>query len=118
MSDNLPYVIKQVLKLYDVEAWAFSNKKRDLSNKKRDHVSITVHVMFTPKKESSISPTNVKCYGVVGYYKKGSKLEEMILNSELEMPILSYVDDKSSFYSFVEEKIRKVADKEYKRLYD
>jgi hypothetical protein len=111
MSDNTPYVVKQVLKLYDIESFAFSNKKRD-------HVSITVHVIFTPKKESSISPTNVKCYGVVGYYKKGSKLEEMMLNSELEMPILSYVDDKSSFYSFVEDKIRKVADKEYKRLHD
>jgi len=111
MSDNTPYVVKQVLKLYDIEALAFSNKKRD-------HISITVHVIFTPKKESSISPTNVKCYGVVGYYKKGSKLEEMMLNSESEMPILSYVDDKSSFYSFVEDKIRKVADKEYKRLHD
>jgi hypothetical protein len=111
MSDNTPYVVKQVLKLYDIEALAFSHKKRD-------YVSITVHVIFTPKKESSISPTNVKCYGVVNFYKKGSKLEEMMLNSEAEMPILSYTDDKSSFYSFVEEKIRKVANKEYKRQYE
>jgi hypothetical protein len=38
----------------------------------------------------------------------------MMLNSELEMPILSYVDDNTSFYSFVEGIIRDVADKEYK----
>jgi hypothetical protein len=107
MSDNLPYVVKQVLKLYDIETHAFVNKKRD-------HISITVHVIFVPKKVNSISPKKVGCYGVVGYYKKGSKLEEMMLNSELEMPILSYVDDKSSFYSFTEEIIRDVADKEYK----
>jgi hypothetical protein len=56
----------------------------------------------------------VGCYGVIGYYKKGSKLEEMMLNSELDIPILSYVDDKASFYSFVEETIRDVADKKYK----
>jgi hypothetical protein len=107
MSDNTPYVVKQILKLYDIETHKFVNKKRD-------YISITVHVIFTPKKESSISPKKVGCYGVVGYYMKGSKLEEMMLNSELEMPILSYVDDKSSFYSFTEEIIRDVADKEYK----
>ena len=107
MSDNLPYVVKQVLKLYNVETHAFVNKKRD-------HVSITVHVIFVPKKENSITPKKVGCYGVVGYYKKGSKLEEMMLNNELEMPILSYVDDNTSFYSFVEETIKSVADKEYK----
>jgi len=106
MSDNIPYVVKQVLKLYDVETHAFVNKKRD-------HVSITVHVIFVPKKENSITPKKVGCYGVVGYYKKGSKLEEMMLNSELEMPILSYIDDKSSFYSFVEGAIRDVADDKY-----
>jgi hypothetical protein len=107
MSDNIPYVVKQVLKLYDIENHAFVNKKRD-------HISITVHVIFVPKKVSSISPKKVGCYGVIGYYKKGSKLEEMMLNSELDIPILSYVDDKDSFYSFVEETIRDVADKKYK----
>ena len=111
MSDNLPYVVKQILKLYDIETHAFVNKKRG-------HISITVHVIFTPKKESSISPKKVGCYGVVGYYKKGSKLEEMMLNSELEMPILLYIDDKPSFYSFVEDTIRDVADKEYNKLYE
>jgi hypothetical protein len=109
MSNNTPYVVKQVLKLYDIESIAFVNKKRN-------YISITVHVIFTPKKISSISPTNVKCYGVVNFYKKGNKLEEMMLNNESEMPILSYIDDKSSFYNFVEEKIRDVADKEYNAL--
>ena len=41
-----------------------------------------------------------------------------MLNNESEMPILSYIDDKSSFYNFVEEKIRDVADKEYNALDD
>jgi hypothetical protein len=109
MSNNTPYVVKQVLKLYDIESVAFVNKKRN-------YISITVHVIFTPKKISSISPTNVKCYGVVNFYKRGNKLEEMMLNNESEMPILSYIDDKSSFYSFVEDKIRDVADKEYNSM--
>jgi len=108
MSDNLPYVVKQVLKLYDVDTKAFVNKKHN-------YISITVHVIFIPKKESSISPKKVGCYGVVNFYKKGSKLEEVMLNSELEMPILLYIDDKPSFYSFVEDTIRDVADKEYNR---
>jgi len=106
MSDNIPYVVKQVLKLYDVETHAFVNKKRD-------HVSITVHVIFVPKKENSITPKKVGCYGVVNYYKKGSKLEEMILTSELEMPILSYVDENKSFYDFIEDIIKNVADDKY-----
>jgi hypothetical protein len=109
MSDNIPYVVKQVLKLYDIEVLTFTNNKRD-------YLSITVHVIFTPKKISSISPNSVKCYGVVNYYKKGRRLEEMMLNTEKEMPILSYIDDKSSYYNFVENKIVGVADKEYNRL--
>jgi hypothetical protein len=108
MSDNTPYVVKQVLKLYDMSHLEYVYKKPL-------HVSITVHIIFTPKKESSISPKKVSCYGVVNYYyRKGGKLEEMMLISELEMPILSYIDDKPSFYSFVEETIRDVADKKYK----
>jgi hypothetical protein len=108
MSDNTPYVVKQILKLYDVETMSFVNKKRD-------YVSITVHVIFTPKKESSISPKSVKCYGVVNYYSEGRRLEEMMLTSELEMPILDYVDDKPSFYNFVEKTIMNGADEEYKK---
>lgn len=110
MPDNSPYVVKQVLKLYNIETIAFANKKRE-------YISITVHVIFTPKNKSSISPKSVKCYGVVNYYEKGNKLEELMHTSELEMPILSYVDDNTSFYNFVEEIIRKVADEEYEKLY-
>lgn len=108
---NLPYVVKQVLKLYDVDTKAFVNKKHN-------YISITAHVIFTPKKESSISPNRVGCYGVVNYYKKGRKLEEMMLPNELVIPILSYVDDSSSFNDFVEDTIVDVADKEYNRLYE
>ena len=109
MSDNTPYVVKQILRLYDIETIAFANKKSD-------YISMTVHVIFTPKKVSAISPKSVKCYGVVNYYKKGKRLEEMMLATELEMPILDYVDDKVSFYNFVEELIRDGADKEYDAL--
>lgn len=108
MSDNTPYVVKQVLKLYDVGSMAHPNKKRG-------YISITVSITFTPKKESSISPKSVSCYGVVNYYMKGKRLEELMLTSELEMPILDYVDDKPSFYNFVEELVGDVADKEYKK---
>lgn len=111
MSNDSPYVVKQILKLYDIETISFANKKSDF-------ISMTVHVIFTPKKVSSISPKSVKCYGVVNFYKKGKRLEEMMLTSELEMPILDYVDDKPSFYNFVEEVIRDGADKEYKKLYE
>jgi hypothetical protein len=111
MSDNLPYVVKQVLKLYDVDTKAFVNKKHN-------YISITVHVIFIPKKENPLTPNKVGCYGVVNYYKKGSKLEEMILPNELVIPILSYVDDNTSFNDFVESTIRDIADKEYKRTYE
>lgn len=110
MADSSPYVVKQILKVYNMDSLAFAHKKRG-------YVSITVHVIFTPKEESSISPKSVRCFGVVNYYKKGRKLEEMILPSEREMPILSYINDNLSFYDFVEEFIIKKADEECVRLY-
>ena len=111
MSDNIPYVVKQVLRLYNLDTVSFVNDKNN------GYISITVHVIFSPKIKNSITPKNVRCYGVVNYYKKGRKLEELMHISGREMPILDYIDDMPSFYSFVEKKIIESADIKYNRLY-
>jgi hypothetical protein len=106
MSDNIPYVAKAVLKLYDISTPTFVTHKRN-------YIVISVHVILTPKEESSISPRSVRCYGVVNYYTKGRRLEEMMLTDLESIPILSYIDDNKSFYDFIENIIMKVADEKY-----
>lgn len=110
MSDNTPYVVKQVLKLYDISHLAYINKKRG-------HISITVHIVFTPKEETVMSPKKAANYGVVNYYKNGRKIEELIYVGDKDMPILSYVTNNESFHKFLEDSILEIADETYKKHY-
>ena len=109
MSDNIPYVVKQIMKLYDISHLSYINKKRG-------HISITVHIVFTPKEETVMSPKKAASYGVVNYYRHNRRIEELMHVGDRDIPILSYVNDIDSFHTFLEDYILKVADEAYNEM--
>jgi hypothetical protein len=114
MSDNIPYVVKQVLKLYDISHLTYINKKPNkLIN---GYFSITVHIVFTPKEETIVSPKKAASYGVVNYYRNNRRIEELMHVGDRDIPILSYVNDIDSFHKFLEDYILKVADEAYNKM--
>jgi coproporphyrinogen III oxidase len=106
MSNNLPYVIKQIMKLYYVDTITYVNEKRN-------YISITVHVIFSPKEVNPITPEVIKSYGVVDYYKDHKEIGERFLFGNNQMPILSYITDTTSLDNFLDEVVEKAADEKY-----
>lgn len=109
MSDNIPYVVKQIMKLYDISHLTYINKKRG-------YISITVHIVFTPKEVNVMSPKKAASYGVVNYYMRNRRIEELMHVGDRDIPILSYVNDIDSFHTFLEDYILKVADEAYNEM--
>ena len=116
MSNELPAVVKQVLKLYDmsVDTSVKSRIIKDLDND--DFIRIRANILFKPKEYNSITPESVLIWGVWDYYKYKIDFHDMIYLRDIDMPILAYIDDDYNLDEFVTEVARNAANNKFMSL--
>jgi hypothetical protein len=112
MSNELPIVVKQVLKLYDMEVNTVILDTK--TNSQGSVVRIKTTITFTPKEVSSISPETVESYGVFDYRKDSRLFLDMVYLRGSDMPILAYIDDDYGLDVFLTE----IVETETKKKFD
>ena len=114
MSNKLPFVVKQVLRLYDMEVNTVIVDTKNSSQGK--YVRIKTTITFTPKEINSISPKTVKSYGVFDYRKDYRLFLDMEYLRNSDMPILSYIDDDYGLDVFLSEIVETESDKKFEKV--
>jgi hypothetical protein len=114
MSNKLPFVVKQVLKLYDMEVNTVIVDTKNSSQGK--YVRIKTTITFTPKEINSISPKTVKSYGVFDYRKDYRLFLDMEYLINSDMPILSYIDDDYGLDVFLSEIVETESEKKFEKV--
>ena len=116
MSNELPVVVKQVLKLYDMDVDTFIMPSEIGSRQK--FVRIKTTITFTPKEFSYISPEKVEAYGVLDYRKDSELFLDMVYLRDNDMPILPYIDDTYNLDEFLEKIVKTESKKKFEELRD
>jgi hypothetical protein len=114
MSNELPVVVKQVLKLYDMDVNTVIVETKTSSRGK--YVRIKTTITFTPKEISSITPETVKSYGVFDYRKDSRVFLDMVYLRNSDMPILSYIDDDYGLDVFLTEIVETESEKKFEKV--
>lgn len=116
MSDNIPYVVKQVLRLYDmsVDTSVKSNIVKDLHDD--DFIRIRANILFKPKEYNSITPESVLIWGVWDYFKYKIDFYDMVYLRDTDMPIIPYIGDEFTLDEFVTEVARNAANDKFASL--
>ena len=114
MLDELPAVVKQVLKLYNMEVNTVVIPK---SYAKTKTIRIKTTITFTPKEINIISPETVESYGVFDYRNDSSRLFlDMVYLRDSDMPILSYIDDDYGLDVFLTEIVETETKKKFEEV--
>jgi hypothetical protein len=115
MSNELPTVVRQVLKLYDMEVNTVILDTK--TNSQGSVVRIKTTITFTPKEVSSISPETVESYGVFDYRVDSSRLFlDMVYLRDSDMPILRYIDDDYGLDVFLTEIVETETKKKFEKV--
>lgn len=115
MSNELPAVVKQVLKLYNMEVDTVVMPTK--SYEKTKTIRIKTTITFTPKEVNSISPETVESYGVFDYRIDSSRLFlDMVYLRDSDMPILSYIDDDYGLDVFLTEIVETETKKKFEKV--
>jgi hypothetical protein len=114
MSNELPIVVKQVLRLYDMEVNTVVVDTKTSSQGK--YIRIKTTITFTPKEISSISPETVESYGVFDYRKDSRLFLDMVYLRDSDMPILKYIDDDYGLDVFLTEIVETESEKKFKKV--
>jgi hypothetical protein len=115
MSNELPIVVKQVLRLYDMEVNTVVIPTKSYAKTKTIRIKTTI--TFTPKEVSSISPETVESYGVFDYRVDSSRLFlDMVYLRDSDMPILKYIDDDYGLDVFLTEIVETESEKKFEKV--
>jgi hypothetical protein len=114
MSNELPIVVKQVLKLYDMEVDTVIVETN--TNSRGKYVRIKTTITFTPKEINSMSPETVKSYGVFDYRKDSRLFLDMVYLRDSDMPILKYIDDDYGLDVFLTEIVETESEKKFEKV--
>jgi hypothetical protein len=115
MSNELPIVVKQVLKLYDMKVNTVIVETN--TNSRGKYVRIKTTITFTPKEVNSISPETVESYGVFDYRIDSSRLFlDMVYLRDSDMPILKYIDDDYGLDVFLTEIVETESEKKFEKV--
>jgi hypothetical protein len=115
MSNELPAVVKQILKLYDMEVNTVVIPTKSYSKTKTIRIKTTI--TFTPKEVISITPETVESYGVFDYRVDSSRLFfDMVYLRDSDMPILSYIDDDYGLDVFLTEIVESETKKKFEEV--
>jgi hypothetical protein len=112
MSNELPAVVKQVLKLYDMDVNTVIVETKTSSRGK--YIRIKTTITFTPKEINIMSPETVESYGVFDYRKDSRLFLDMVYLRDSDMPILSYIDNDYGLDVFLTE----IVETETKKKFD
>ena len=112
MSNELPVVVKQVLKLYDMDVNTVIVETKTSSRGK--YIRIKTTITFTPKEINIMSPETVESYGVFDYRKDSRLFLDMVYLRDSDMPILSYIDNDYGLDVFLTE----IVETETKKKFD
>ena len=115
MSNELPPVVKQVLKLYDMDVDTFIMPSEVGSRQK--FIRIKTTITFTPKEFNNITPKKVESYGVFDYRVDSSRLFlDMVYLRDSDMPILAYIDDDYGLDVFLTEIVETETKKKFEKV--
>ena len=114
MSNELPYVVKQVLKLYDMDVDTFIMPSEVGSRQK--FIRIKTTITFTPKEINTMSPEKVEAYGVLDYKKDSELFLDMVYLRDNDMPILPYIDDTYNLDEFLEKIVKTESKKKFESV--
>jgi hypothetical protein len=114
MSNELPIVVKQVLRLYDMEVDTFIMPSEVGSRQK--FIRIKTTITFTPKEFNNISPERVEAYGVLDYRKDSELFLDMVYLRDNDMPILPYIDDTYNLDEFLEKIVKTESKKKFESV--
>ena len=116
MSNDLPVVVKQILKLYDMEVDTVVMPSE--VGLRQHFIRIKTIITFTPKEFSNISPEKVKAWGVLDYRKDSELFLDMVYLRDDDMPILPYIDDTYNLDEFLEKIVKTESKKKFEELRD
>ena len=114
MSNELPIVVKQVLRLYDMSVDTVVVDTKTSSQGK--YIRIKTTITFTPKEISSISPETVESYGVFDYRKDSRLFLDMVYLRDEDLPILPYIDDTYNLDQYLENIVKSESKKKFESV--
>lgn len=115
-EQELPYVVKQILNLYDVKIESYCGKTPLYININELYVRVKVIFTFYPKEINNITPHNATLYCIWDYSSSAdiASCYDILYLRAIDMPILKYIDDYYNSDVFFEKIGKEFADEAIK----